>query len=61
MGIPRTLKEAGVPEDVLTTGKDRVVARAKASSATVANPRVASGEEYGRLLACAFDGVAVMF
>ncbi|HEV2166814.1 MAG TPA: iron-containing alcohol dehydrogenase, partial [Thermoplasmata archaeon] len=61
LGLPRTLQEAGVPAEVLTTGKDRIVARARASSATVANPRVASAEEYGRLLACAFDGVAVMF
>ncbi|MCI4357573.1 MAG: iron-containing alcohol dehydrogenase [Thermoplasmata archaeon] len=61
LGIPRTLKDAGLPSTVLSTGRERVVSRARASSATVANPRVASEEEYARLLGCAFDGVAVMF
>ncbi|HEV2519784.1 MAG TPA: iron-containing alcohol dehydrogenase [Thermoplasmata archaeon] len=61
LGIPRTLREAGVPESVLTSRRPTVVARARAASATVANPRVASEEEYARLIACAFDGVAVMF
>ncbi len=61
LGLPKTLHEAGVPASVTSTARARIVARARACSSTVANPRVASEEEYGRLLACAFDGVAVMF
>ncbi len=61
LGIPRTLAEAGVPPEVLRDRRAVVAARARASSGTGANPRVPSEEEYARLLAAAFDGVAVMF
>ena len=61
LGLPRTLSEAGVPASVLEIGRLRIVARARASSATVANPRVPSEEEYARLLGAAYDGVAVGF
>ncbi len=61
LGIPRTLADAGLSPSTLTDRRDRIVARARASTATGANPRVATAEEYGRLLAAAYDGVAVMF
>jgi alcohol dehydrogenase class IV len=61
VGLPRTLAEAGVArwegEDALRA----IVRRARASTATVANPRVPSEEEYAKLLEAAFDGKPVTF
>jgi alcohol dehydrogenase class IV len=50
MGLPRTLAEAGVPADVLTEQRDRIVAETLAGPGAVANPRVASVEEIRELL-----------
>jgi len=60
-GIPRTLREAGVPAEVLSEGRTRVVARARAATSTVANPRVPSEAEYDKLLEVAGDGGPVLF
>lgn len=60
-GIPRTLSAAGVPEELRRDGRTELVRRARSLSATAANPRVPSDEEYGRLLDAAFDGRPVTF
>jgi len=60
-GLPKTLAEAGVPREVLGARRAIVVRRARTCTATVANPRVPTEEEYGRLLDCAFDGTPVTF
>jgi alcohol dehydrogenase class IV len=53
LGLPRTLTEAGVPTDLLTEQRDRIVRDALAAPGAVANPRVASVEETRELLLAA--------
>lgn len=59
--IPRTLAEAGVPEELRRERRAVTVARARSVASTMANPRVPTEEEYGRLLDAAFEGSAVTF
>jgi alcohol dehydrogenase len=61
LGMPRTLADAGVPPSVRAERAAEVIGRARSLAASSAGPRVPSEAEYGRLLAAAYDGAAVMF
>jgi len=60
-GLPRTLVDAGVPADGLRAARDRIAQRASVSPGAVANPRVPTPEELGKLLDAAATGAAVTF
>ena len=59
--LPLTLGAAGVDADALARVRDRVLAEAHRSPGAVANPRVPSPEELGRLLDVARTGAPVDF
>lgn len=61
VGLPLTLERAGLPPGELEARRAEVVERTRASPALVANPRVPSPEELGRLLEVAEHGGAVGF
>ncbi len=61
LGLPRTLVAAGLDRGSLTEHRTTLIERAQASPALVANPRVPSGEELGRLLEAAASGQSVGF
>lgn len=50
LGLPSDLRAAGAQPEALRTARDRIARRVCASTATVANPRVPSTAEAGRLL-----------
>lgn len=60
-GLPRSLAAAGVPEATVRDGRKQVIEWARGSSGLVANPRIPSSEELGRLLDAAFAGQPVTF
>jgi alcohol dehydrogenase class IV len=57
LGLPSDLRGAGAELDALRSARDRIVRRVLASTATVANPRVPSATEAGRLLDSMVSGV----
>lgn len=61
VGLPRTLAAAGLSEAALGDRHDEIVAWTRASPALVANPRVPSATEIGRLLDAAMTGRPVTF
>ncbi|MCI4369742.1 MAG: iron-containing alcohol dehydrogenase [Thermoplasmata archaeon] len=61
LGIPRTLADAGVDRVRAGGGRAAAIAHAARTPAAIANPRVPSEEELGRLLDAAWDGAAVTF
>ncbi len=58
LSLPTDLRGAGAELDGLRSGRDRIVRRVLASTATVANPRVPSAADAGRLLDSMVSGVA---
>jgi len=61
LGIPRTLAEAGVDRLRADGGRAAAIAHAARTPAAIANPRVPSEEELGRLLDAAWSGAPVTF
>ena len=61
VGIPRTLADAGVSEPGDREALAAVVQRARASTSSVANPRVPSETEFAELLGAAYRGSPVTF
>jgi alcohol dehydrogenase class IV len=61
LGIPSTLADAGVDRPRADGSRSRVIQWAARTPAALANPRVPSEEELGRLLTAAWDGAAVDF
>ena len=57
MGVPTDLLALGVAPDTVRGSKDRVARRVVASTSTVANPRVPSLPEAGRLLDSMLNGL----
>ena len=51
IGLPQTLRQMGVPRDVLPS----IARNAVADHCTVTNPRLADAGDYERLLDAAFD------
>ncbi len=60
-GIPKTLAEAGVTESRLAEVQPTVAARGPVGGAALSNPRIPSGEEWGKLLDSAFRGGSIAF
>lgn len=61
LGLPTSLSEAGIDPGVLAPVRERVIAAAHRSPGAMANPRVPSVEELGRLLDAAVAGTPVAF
>ena len=59
--LPLTLPEAGLSADQVAAHRPEILERARGSPALVANPRVPSAEELGRLLDASVTGSAVTF
>lgn len=57
LGLPTDLRSAGEEAEPLRAARERVVRRVLASTATVANPRVPSVNEAGRLFESMLSGV----
>ncbi|HTT26294.1 MAG TPA: iron-containing alcohol dehydrogenase [Thermoplasmata archaeon] len=60
-GIPRTFAEAGVAGARLAGAHAGLAARAEAGGTALANPRIPSAEEWGKLLDAAYRGGSVAF
>ncbi|MCI4320112.1 MAG: iron-containing alcohol dehydrogenase [Thermoplasmata archaeon] len=58
LGLPTTLLEAGVSNELLTEHLDRIVAETLAAPGALSNPRVASAEEARELLLPTTDAAA---
>jgi alcohol dehydrogenase class IV len=61
VGIPRSLRDLGIPMDGLESVLPTLAARVERTPSAVANPRVASRSEIERLLRAVADGVPVNF
>lgn len=61
LGLPATLREAGVPWPALEAELDRLTAAASAAFATRQNPREPAPGHLHRLIACAYRGEPVDF
>jgi alcohol dehydrogenase class IV len=61
VGMPRTFAEAGVPESKFLEVHADLPARAAIGGSALSNPRIPSGEEWGKLLDAAFHGGSVAF
>jgi alcohol dehydrogenase class IV len=61
LGVPRTLADAGVDRLRADGGRAAAIAHAARTPAAIANPRVPSEDELGRLLEAAWSGAPVAF
>jgi alcohol dehydrogenase class IV len=61
LGAPPTLAQVGIPEPAFRERRRELVEKVRRFTSSIANPRVASADEIGRLLDAAWAGTPVDF